>query len=368
MQRMLINWTRGMPMRTVWVLCATAILVTSVRPALGGSARDERAFTFDKTMVIPGVPWGPYSDHLAVDVRGDRLFATPQAAHEVAVLDIKTSSVTTVIKDIGNPHGVFYSEAFNRLFVTDGAAGNVKVFDGTKLTLETTIPAPGADGLAYDPSTKLLYAVYGGDDAGMKHASLAIIDTATSRKVGDIAVDALSLDGSVIDPARHRLYVEMSDRNAVAVVDLIARRVIANWSIGQSRHNMATALDLQHHLLYVGCRDGDMRGSIAVLELSTGRVVKRLPIGGWVDSMDYDARRHRIYLSSGTGYLEAYQVLPGGAFRKLEPAETAVMAKTSLYSPQLDRDFVSVPHLGDTPAKILVFAPVDRSHPTASAR
>lgn len=343
-------------MRAIWALCATAILFTSVRPALGEPVAGEGAFTFEKAMVIPGVPWGPYSDHLTVDVRGGRLFATPQAAHEVAVLDIKTSNVTP-IKDIGNPHGVFYSEPFNRLFVTDGAAGNVKVFDGTKLTLETTIPAPGADGLAYDPSTKLLYAVYGGDDAGMTHASLAIIDTAISRKIGDIPVDAKSLDGAVVDPARHRLYVEESDRNAVAVVDLIGRRVVASWPIGQSTHNMATALDPQHHLLYVGCRDGDMRGSIAVLELSTGRVVKRLPIGGWVDSMDYDARRHRIYLSSGTGYLEGYQVLPGGAFRKLRPAETAVMAKTSVYSPQLDREFVSVPHLGDTLAKILVFAP-----------
>lgn len=355
------SWNRLASITAVWIFCAAAILVASVRPAIGGPAPVERAFAFKKAMVIPDVPWGPYSDHLTVDVRGGRLFATPQAAHEVAVLDIKTSTVITLIKNVGNPHGVFYSSRFNRLFVTDGAAGSVKVFDGARLTLEATIPAPGADGLAYDPATKLLYAVYGGDDAGMNHASLAVIDTATSRKIGDIPVDAKSLDGPVVDPIRQRLYVEMSDRNAVAVVDLTAKRVVAHWAIGQSRHNMATALDPQHHLLYVGCRDGDMRGSIAVLELSTGRVVKRLPIGGWVDSMDYDARRQRIYLSSGTGYLEAYQVLPGSVFRNLEPAETAVMAKTSVYSPQLDREFVSVPHLGDTLAKILVFAPTDAS-------
>lgn len=344
-------------MRVTWAFCASAILAVSIRSAFGGSVPMERAFTFEKAMVIPGVPWGPYSDHLAVDVRGGRLFATPQAAHEVAVLDIRTSSVITLIKNLGNPHGVFYSEQFNRLFVTDGTAGNVKVFDGTRFALEATIPATGADSLTYDPSTKLLYAVYGGDDAGMSHTDLAVIDTATSRKVADIAVNATSLEGPVVDAARHRLYVEMPDRNAVAVIDLAARRVTATWPIGQSRHNMATAVDPEHHLLYVGCRDGDMRGSIAVLELSTGRLVKRLPIGGWVDSMDYDAHRHRLYLSSGTGYLEAYQVLPGGVFRKLEPAETAVMAKTSFYSPQLDREFVSVPHLGDTPAKVLVFAP-----------
>ena len=344
-------------MKTILASFACAIIATGVRLAIAGPVPVARAFVFEKAMVIPGVPWGPYSDHLAADVHGGRLFASPQAAHEVAVLDVKTSKVIALIKDIGNPHGLFYSRQFNRLFVTDGAAGNVKVFDGTTFALEATIPAPGADGLSFDPSTKLLYAVYGGDDAGMSHAALAVIDTATSRKIADIAVNSPSLDGPVVDTAGHRLYVDMTDNNAVAVVDLISRRVIASWSIGQSRHNMATALDPEHHLLYVGCRDGDMRGSIAVLEVPTGRVVNRLPIGGWVDSMDYDSRRQRVYLSSGTGYLEAYQVLPGHAFRKLESAETAVMAKTSLYSPQLDREFVSVPHLGDTPAKILVFAP-----------
>jgi hypothetical protein len=33
------------------------------------------------------------------------------------------------------------------------------------------------------------------------------------------------------------------------------------------------------------------------------------------------------------------------------------MAKTSLYSQDLDRLFVAVPHLGGTTAKVLVFKP-----------
>lgn len=343
-------------MKSAWVICG-AVLASCVLLAAGAAVPAMPAFTFEKAMIIPEVPWGPYSDHLAVDPRRGWFFATPQAAHEVAVIDIGTSKVIARIRDLGNPHGVFYSAEFNRLFVTDGAAGNVKVYDGTSFTLEGTIPAPAADSLVYDPSTSLLYAGYGGDEAKMSRSALAVIDTATARKIGDIVVDSASIDGPVVDSVHHRLYAEMTDRNAVAVVDLIRRRVIANWSIGKSRNNMATVLDPEHHLLYVGCRDTDMDGSIAVLDLSTGKVVKRLPIGGWVDAMDYDARRHRIYLSSGTGYLEAYQVLSGGNFREMKPAETAVMAKTSLYSPQLDREFVSVPHLGDTPAKILVFAP-----------
>jgi hypothetical protein len=41
----------------------------------------------------------------------------------------------------------------------------------------------------------------------------------------------------------------------------------------------------------------------------------------------------------------------------LEPVDAAVMARTALFSPELDRLFVTVPHLGWTTAKVLVFKP-----------
>ena len=46
---------------------------------------------------------------------------------------------------------------------------------------------------------------------------------------------------------------------------------------------------------------------------------------------------------------------PDGTYKPLEPVDTAVIAKTSLYSPELNMFFVSVPHLGGTTAKVLVF-------------
>jgi hypothetical protein len=41
----------------------------------------------------------------------------------------------------------------------------------------------------------------------------------------------------------------------------------------------------------------------------------------------------------------------------LDVSDTAVMAKTSLFSAELDRLFVAVPHLGGRTAKVLVFKP-----------
>lgn len=339
---------------TSYAVVAVAGLFALIQDAMAQTT----PFTFEKSIVMPEVPWGPYSDYLAADVPGGRVFATPQAAHAVAVFDVRGFKLLTMVHGIGNPHGVFYSTEAKRLFVDDGEAGAVKVFSDGDFKLVKTIPvAVGANGLTYDPSTKLLYVNNGGRDAGLDHSFISVVDTTTSTKVADIRIDGLFLEASVIDPATHRLYLNVEDKNSIATIDLQTRQVVGSWTLKNSHHNMPMAFDADHRRLYIGCRDGDMHGSIAVVDLKSGAELDTLPIGGWVDSIYYDAKRQRIYSSSGVGHLETWQFLPGGKYQKLPSMDTAVMAKTSVYSPDLDLMFVSVPHLGSTPAEVLVFKP-----------
>jgi len=51
----------------------------------------------------------------------------------------------------------------------------------------------------------------------------------------------------------------------------------------------------------------------------------------------------------------AAQRARNGGYGRLQGADTPVMAKTSLFSPELRRIYVAVPHLGGTLAKVLVF-------------
>jgi DNA-binding beta-propeller fold protein YncE len=345
-------------MRVNDYLIAMAAVLVWAQDALAQTTSETKPFSFERSIAIPEVPWGPYSDYLATDVPGGRVFATPQAAHAVAVFDIRASKLVTMIRGIGNPHGVFYSNEAKRLFVDDGEAGEVKVFANEDFKLIKSIPvAVGANGLTYDASTKLLYVNNGGRDASLDHSFVSVIDTRTSTKVSDVRIDGLFLEASAIDPATHRLYLNFEDKNSVAVLDLGTLKVLENWPLKHSHHNMPMAFDADHGRLYIGCRDGDMRGSIAVVDVKTGQETGTLPIGGWVDSIYYDSKRQRIYSSSGIGQLETYQVSADNRYRKLESMDTAVMAKTSIYSPQFDLMFVSVPHLGSTLAKILVFKP-----------
>jgi hypothetical protein len=87
---------------------------------LAGGARAEPPLTLLQTIEMPDVPAGPYADHMALDVKGQRLFTTPQAQKAVADIDLRAGSVVHTIRGFVNPHAILYREDRNRLFVTDG--------------------------------------------------------------------------------------------------------------------------------------------------------------------------------------------------------------------------------------------------------
>jgi DNA-binding beta-propeller fold protein YncE len=313
--------------------------------------------TLVQTIEMPEVPAGPYADHMALDLEGRRLFTTPQANKAIDVLDLTTGKVLRTIRGFGNPHAILYRGDRNRLFVTDGD-GALRIFDATSYREIKSIKLePDADGIGYDARTGYLYVSNGGAEAGKEYSLISIIDTARETKIGDVRVGAPGLEAMVIDQTSDRLYINLPEKNAIAVIDLEKRVVIATWPVTMGKRNEAFALDAEQHWLYVGCNDSDVRGSIVVIDTRNGKEMQRLPIGSWVDSMFYDSRRRRIYASTGVGEVFTYERQSDGSHRALEPVDTAVMARTALFSAELDRLFVTVPHLGWTTAKVLVFKP-----------
>jgi DNA-binding beta-propeller fold protein YncE len=340
-----------------WLNCWLGTLLAL---CLSGStvALAQQPLALVQTIAMPEVPAGPYTDHMALDVQEQRLFTTPQANKAVDVLDLKTGKVLHTIPGFGNPHAILYRADRNRVFITDGGTGSLRIFDATTYREVNSIKLElDADGIGYDDKSAYLYVSNGGDAAGKDYSFISIIDTVREEKVGDIRIEAPGLEAMLIDHANNRLYINLPESSSIAVVDLQKRTVIATWPLTMGKKNMAFAFDPEHHLLYVGCRDTDVRGSIVIVNTQTGKELARLPIGGWVDSMFYDPETNRIYASCGVGEIFTYERQPDGTYKALEPVDTAVMAKTSLYSPDLHRLFVSVPHLGGTVAKVLVFRP-----------
>jgi len=194
----------------------------------GFSASAQQPLALVQTIEMPEVPAGPYADHMALDVEGRRLFTTPQANKAIDVLDLAAGRVLRTIKGFGNPHAILYRRDRNRLFVTDGD-GALRIFDATAYREIKSIKLEvDADGIGYDAKTGYLYVSNGGAEAGKEYSLISIIDTAREAKIGDVRVEAPGLEAMVVDPATDRLYVNLPEKNAIAVVDLEKRENITN--------------------------------------------------------------------------------------------------------------------------------------------
>ncbi len=309
---------------------------------------------------MPDVPKGPYSDHLAIDLQSHRLFATPQAQKSVQVIDFITGKLLHTISGIGNPHSILYRPDLDQLYVTDGEAGLLRIYTGKDYKqLDAIADLPDADSIGYDGTTKYLYVTNGGKVAKSDSSLLSIIDTTTAKRLGDIVLPAQSPEAMALETKGSKIYVNLMDKNKIAVVDRNKRTLVATWPVTKCKKNIAAALDEGHHRLFVGCRDTETAGTLDIFDTETGKELEADPLGGWVDYIAYDPASGRIYASCGApipggGSIYVSQSNADGSYSLLSKTPTAPRAKTALYVPEIKRLFVSVPHFEED-ARILFF-------------
>lgn len=325
-----------------------------------GQEETTAPLTLIQTIGMVDVPQFPFTDHLAVDVKGHRLFATPQARKSVQVFDLTTGELLHEITGMGNPHSVLYRADLDRIYVSDGEPGLVRIYNGRDyLPLQTVKLPPDADNFGYDSATKYLYVSTSGAAAQLDYSLLNVVDTTTGKIMGDIKIPGPIIEQMALEGSGSRIYINVTSANEIAVVDRNRKTVVARWPITKAKKNFSVALDEAHHRLFVGCRNtdehGGMRGAIVVFDMQTGKEIETLPIGGWIDNLYFDPANRRLYASCGTGYVYVYQESELDHFYLAGKAETALLARTGLLVPELKRFFASVPHIGSQASRILVF-------------
>jgi DNA-binding beta-propeller fold protein YncE len=325
------------------------------------SAQTNAPLTLIQTIVMPDVPLGPYTDHLAVDLKGKRLFATPQARKSVYVFDLETGKLIHEISGFGNPHSILYRADLDQIFVADGGAGQVKIYSGGDYRFVNSLQLlADADSIGYDFATQHLYVTNGGEGAKLEYSLLSDIDTTRAEHVADVKVKTKSLEAMALETNGPNIYINVTDKNEIAVIDRQKHTVVASWQITKGKHNIAVALDEKHRRLFVGCRNTETSGVLVVIDTETGEELQALPLGGWVDYIVFDPATQRIYATcgaraEGTGAVYVYRENGPDRYERLGIVPTAPRGKTGLLVPEFQRFFVAVPHYGDTQATILVF-------------
>lgn len=320
-------------------LALAAVVLVAQRPA---------PLTLIGHYELTGAPAGHF-DHLAVDLRGHRLFAADEGG-AVEVVSLTTGKLLHSITAVQEPHGVLYRADLSRLYVTDGGAGLLRMFDGATYSEVGSVKLwDDADSVGYNPRTHLLYVDSGGGDLHQTFSHFSTVNTTTAKLVHDMQVDGDTIEAMALAPNSALIYLNVRSKNEIALIDRKQHKVTATWPIQGASTNVAMALDAAHHRLFVGCRSGQM----VVFDTETGKQLQALGLDKTVDDMVYDPASGRIYAATD-GMIDVYQEESPDKYSMTE-VPSGPLGKTALLVPSLHRYYVAVPKTGKSEAQILVF-------------
>lgn len=285
-------------------------------------------------------------DHLAFDAARQHLFVAALGNNTVEVLDTARNTHVRSLTGFHEPQGIAVVADLGAVAIANGDTGTLQLVDAQTFSTRWTVEVGGdADNVRYDARAKRLYvAAVGG---------LYAIDPASGKKVGRIAIDGHP-ESFQLETAGARVFANLPGlvRSQIIAADRTSMTVTARWTPQGSGGNYPLALDEANHRIFVGCR---RPSRTLVVDTSSGTHIASFDIVGDTDDLFYDAKRKRLYVSGGEGFLDVVADQGSNQFARVAHIATAAGARTSLYVPDQNRFYLAVPHRGNQRAEIRIY-------------
>jgi len=234
-------------------------------------------------------------DYLTVDAAARRLYVTH--ATKIVVIDLDKETVVGEIADTPGVHGFALAPELGRGFSSNGKENTASIVDLKSLkTIVHVETGENPDAILYEPGQQQVYTFN-----GRGQSATAFPATFDGNIDGVLPGKTIALSGkpefAVADSKAGRIYVNIEDQNAVAVLDTKTHQIAATWPLAPGEEPTGLAIDAAQHRLFVGCHNKLM----VVLDSATGKVVGTVPIGQGVDATAFDAGTQYVFASCGDG-------------------------------------------------------------------
>jgi DNA-binding beta-propeller fold protein YncE len=326
------------------LVTAATLLVGTGRPV----AQTSNSFPLQLEAKIPLGDVQGRIDHMAIDLARQRLFVAELGNDAVGVVDLHGRKVISTLSGLKEPQGVGYVPSMQTLYVANAGDGSVRVFLGADYAPAGRIElGDDADNIRIDPATERVFVGYGNGNGG-----LAVIDPKAFRKIADIPLPAHP-ESFQLDPGSDRIFVNLPKVQAIAVVDRAAVKQTESWPMVAAGGNFPMALNAAAgHVLSVFRNPA----TLGVFAAKDGSPIASVDICGDADDVFLDAKRRRVYVSCGEGFLDVLAA-DGSEYKRIARIPTVPGARTSLLVPELDRLYLAVRATQEEPASIWVFRP-----------
>ncbi|HWD92622.1 MAG TPA: YncE family protein [Verrucomicrobiae bacterium] len=292
------------------VLSTSIALSQSPASAPGGTGPYRVSWTFQ---VGGDGGW----DYLTVDSE-HKLLYVPRSTHTM-VLDAATGKTVADIPGQKRNHGVAIVPSAGRGFITDGNDASVTVFDlKTYAVLGKIKTEPDSDGIIYDPASDKVLVVCG--DPGLLIPISPNVDLAAGK--ADASVDLGGKPEFLAADGKGRAYINLVDKDQVAVVDTKTMKVINKWPTTPGGSPVGMSMDTAKRRLFIGCRKPQ---KLIVMSADDGKILADLPIGAGVDAVKFDGD---VFASCGDGTLTVTRETNPGQFEVVQTVPTPRGART----------------------------------------
>jgi YVTN family beta-propeller protein len=328
---------------------AARLLILGIGFLVVGANRSARAADSTPLVLEAKIPLGTVHgriDHLAFDTTRQYVYVAELGNDSVSVVDLKQNKVVRTLTGLHEPQGIGYVKSTDTIYVANAADGSVRLFRGVDLAPAGEIAlGKDADNVRVDDLAHRVYVGYGS-------GALAVIDTATRTKVADIPLKEHPESFQLGHDGRH-IFINIPDAHEIAVLDRAANRTVADWATDSLRANYPLALDEASHRVLAVFRHP---ARVGVFGEEDGRLVTSFETCGDSDDVFFDAKRRRLYVSCGEGFVDVFAE-DGTGYRRIGHVATSGGARTALFVPDLDRLVLAVRATFVAPAAVWIYRP-----------
>ena len=254
-------------------------------------------------------------DYVFADAVGRRLYI-PRSGQgaRVTVFNLDTLEPAGEIPNT-NARGVAVDPKSGHGF---SSSKPVAMWDTKTLAMLKTIDVQGnPDGMLFDPFNQRVWV--------FSHSApnATIIDARDGSVVGTL--DLGGAPEQAVTDGNGLIYVDIEDKDNIAVVDTRALKVTAHYDISEKAKVPAgLAFDARNKILFVGCRNTPTM----VIMTTEGKILAALPIGAGVDGAVFNPATMETFSSQGDGTLTVIKEKSPTSFEVVQTVQTKVGGKT----------------------------------------
>jgi len=276
-------------------------------------------------------------DHAAIHRASGRLFVAHTANDALDVIDCQADRYLESVPGLREVAGALVSDEHDLVFTSNRGENTVGIFPPLQPTEMVRVPVGvRPNGLAYDPTHRLLLAANVGDPAVAGSHTVTIVDVPGRRMVAEIPVPGRTR-WAVFDPVTAQFYVNIAAPPLIAAIDPSDPYCVARTLEVPVEGPHGLDLDRSTGRLFCAC-DG---GELVTLEAATGRVLNRMPISGVPDVVFFHPALQRLYVAVGDpGVID---VIDTASMTHAQIVTTERGGKTTALDAAHDKLYVFVP-------------------------